>query len=159
MKNQKHPLPAGFHTLTPHLEIRGAAAAIDFYVKAFGAREVMRNLAPDGRRVMHAQLALGDSMLLLHDEFAEGGAESPQTLEGSPVTLHLYVEDADAAFARAVAAGCKVELPLQDMFWGDRYGQLVDPFGHRWSIAHKLVELAPEEIRKRAGEHFETESI
>jgi len=149
------PIPPGFHSLTPHLELRGAARAIDFYKAAFGAREIFRNVGPDGRLIMHAQLQIGDSMLLLHDEFAEAGGESPHTLEGSPVTLHLYVEDADAVFARAVAAGAKVEMPIADMFWGDRYGQVTDPFGHRWSIGTKLEELTPAQMRERAAKFFQ----
>jgi PhnB protein len=148
-------VPAGFSTITPHLAVRGAAKAIDFYKKAFGAEEIVRNLGPDGRMIMHAQLKIGDSMLLLHDEFPESGGQSPQTLEGSPITLHLYVEDADAAFARAVAAGAKVEMELQNTFWGDRYGQLIDPFGHCWSIGAKLEDLSPDQIRKRAQELFD----
>ena len=148
-------VPAGFHTITPHLAVRGAAKAIEFYKKAFGAEEIVRNLGPDGRLIMHAQLKIGDSMLMLHDEFAESGGQSPHTLEGSPITLHLYVEDADAAFARAVAAGAKIEMALQDMFWGDRYGQLIDPFGHCWSIGSKIEDLNPEQIRKRAQELFD----
>jgi uncharacterized glyoxalase superfamily protein PhnB len=148
-------MPPGFHTLTPHLELRSAARAIDFYKAAFGAREIMRSAGPDGRKIMHAQLQIGDSMLLLHDEFAEAGGESPQSLEGSGVTLHLYVEDVDAAWARAVAAGAKVEMPLGDQFWGDRYGQLVDPFGHRWSIASKKEQLTPEQMRQRAAQYFQ----
>jgi PhnB protein len=148
-------VPLGFHTITPHLELRGAAKAIEFYKKAFGAVEIVRNLGPDGRLIMHAQLKIGDSMLLLHDEFAESGGQSPQTLEGSPITLHLYVEDADAVFAKAVAAGAKVEKPLENTFWGDRYGQLIDPFGHCWSVGSKLEDLTPEQIRKRAQELFD----
>jgi uncharacterized glyoxalase superfamily protein PhnB len=151
----RYPIPPGFHTLTPHLEIRGATRAIEFYKNAFGATEVMRNLGPDGRKVMHAQLQIGDSMLLLHDEFEEAGGESPQSLEGSAVTLHLYFEDVDAAWSRAVAAGAKVVMPLADTFWGDRYGQLVDPFGHRWSLASKVEELTAEEIRQRAAKFFQ----
>jgi PhnB protein len=151
----RYSMPPGFHTLTPHLEVRGAARAIDFYKAAFGAREVLRNLGPDGRKIMHAQLQIGDSMLLVHDEFEEAGGESPQTLEGSAVTLHLYVEDVDAMWARAIAAGAKVEMPLGDQFWGDRYGQLVDPFGHRWSIASKVEQLTPEQMRQRAAKFFQ----
>jgi len=154
-KNSKHPIPSGFHSLTPHLEVRGAARAIDFYKAAFGVREIFRNVGPDGRLIMHAQLQIGDSMLLLHDEFAESGGESPDTLEGSAVTLHLYVEDADAAFERAVKAGARVEMPISDMFWGDRYGQLVDPFGHRWSIGHKVEDLTPTQMRERAAKYFQ----
>ena len=148
-------VPEGFHTITPHLELRGAAKAIDFYKKAFGATEIMRNLGPDGRLIMHAQLLIGDSMLLLHDEFAESGGQSPQTLEGSPVTLHLYVEDVDALFKQAVDAGATVAMPVQDTFWGDRYGQLVDPFGHSWSIGSKIETLDANEIRKRAAKLFD----
>ena len=153
---KKNPIPTGFHTLTPHLEVRGAARAIDFYRAAFGAREIVRNVGPDGRMIMHAQLQIGDSMLLLHDEFAESGGESPHTLEGSAVTLHLYVQDADAAFARAVEAGATIEMPLGDQFWGDRYGQLKDPFGHRWSIAAKIEDLTPTQIRERAAKYFQS---
>src|SRR5262245_59116013 len=149
------PIPAGFHSLTPHLELRGAARAIDFYKTAFGAVEIRRNLGPDGRLIMHAQLQIGDSMLLLHDEFAESGGQSPHTLEGSPVTLHLYVEDADALFKQAVDAGATVAMPMQDTFWGDRYGQLVDPFGHNWSIGSKIENLDDREIRKRAEKLFD----
>ncbi|MBL8749717.1 MAG: VOC family protein [Planctomycetes bacterium] len=149
------PIPEGFHSLTPHLELRGAARAIDFYKAAFGAREIFRNLGPDGRLVMHAQLQIGDSMLLLHDEFAESGGESPDSLEGSAVTLHLYVPDVDAVFARAVAAGATVEMPVSDMFWGDRYGQIKDPCGHRWSIGTKIEDLTPAQMRERAAKFFQ----
>jgi uncharacterized glyoxalase superfamily protein PhnB len=149
-------VPEGFHTVTPQLRVRGAAAAIDFYRAAFGATELLRNVAPDGRSIMHARLRIGDSIVIVNDEFPERGGTSPAALEGSPVTLHLYVEDADAAFARAVKAGAMVEKPLEDAFWGDRYGQLRDPFGHSWSIAHQLDVLSPEEIRRRAGRHFES---
>jgi PhnB protein len=154
MTEKKRPIPAGFHSITPHLEVRGAARAIDFYKAAFGAIEIVRNTGPDGRSIMHCQLQIGDSMILLHDEYAESGGESPQTLEGSPVTLHLFVDDADVAFERAVKAGAKVDKPLEDLFWGDRYGQLTDPFGHHWSIAHRIADLSPEQIRKGAAEYF-----
>ena len=155
MTTLKRPVPEGFHTITPHLELRDAARAIEFYKKAFGAVEITRQSGPDGKSIMHCQLRIGDSMLLLHDEYAESGGESPQTLEGSPVTLHLYVDDADAAVERAVKAGARVDMPVQDMFWGDRYCQITDPFGHHWSIAHKVTELSPEQIRKGAAEYFE----
>jgi PhnB protein len=152
---QKRPVPEGFHTITPHLEVRDAARAIEFYKKAFGAVEIVRQNGPDGKSIMHCQLRIGSSMLLLHDEYAEAGGESPTTLEGSSVTLHLYVDDADAALERAVKAGARVEMPMQDMFWGDRYGQITDPYGHHWSIAHKIANLSPEDIRKGAAEYFE----
>ena len=108
----------------------------------------------DGRSIMHCQLQIGDSMILLHDEYAESGGESPQSLEGSPVTLHLFVDDADVAFERAIKAGAKVDKPLENLFWGDRYGQLTAPFGHHWSIAHRITDLSPEQIRKGAAEYF-----
>jgi len=148
-------VPEGFHTITPQLRVRGAAAALDFYRAAFGATELMRNLAPDGRSIMHARLRIGDSIVIVNDEFPERGGTSPAALEGSPVTLHLYVEDADVAFERAVKAGAKVEMPISDMFWGDRYGQLVDPFGHRWSIGHKIEDLTPTQMRERAAKYFQ----
>jgi uncharacterized glyoxalase superfamily protein PhnB len=147
-------VPDGFHTVTPYLFVRGCAQAIEFYTRAFGAQELLRNYAPDGKTIMHARVRIGDSIVMLNDEFPEVGGQSPLSLEGSPVTLHLYVEDADAWFARAVDAGCTVEMPLADMFWGDRYGQLVDPFGHSWSIATRLEDLTPEDVRTRAAEEL-----
>src|SRR5688572_3084400 len=126
MSKRSSRIPPGFHTVTPHLEVRGAAKAIEFYKKAFGAVELFRNHGPDGKSIMHAQLMIGDSPVMLHDEYQESGISSPHALEGSPVTLHLFVEDADALFKQAVAAGAKVELAIQDMFWGHRYGQISD---------------------------------
>lgn len=148
------PVPPGFHTVTPHLTVRGAAKAIEFYVKAFGAVELFRNLGPDGKSIMHARVRIGDSLVMLNDEFSEAAEHSPQTLEGSPVTLHVYVPDADAMFRRAVSAGAKVVMPICDAFWGDRYGQLTDPFGHTWSIAARIEDLTPEEMRRRAAAAF-----
>jgi len=142
-----HPIPQGMHSLSPHIVCAGAAKAIDFYKAAFGAVEQGRMPAPNGK-LMHAAVKIGDSTLMLVDEMLEYGAKSPQTLNGSPVTIHLYVEDADATFARAVAAGAKVTMPLADQFWGDRYGQLEDPFGHKWSIATHLRDMTPEEMQK-----------
>ena len=138
-------IPDGMHSLTPHLVCRGAAAAIDFYARAFGAIELFRLPGPDGR-LIHACVRIGDSQLFLVDEMPEHGALSPQALKGTPVTLHLQVEDADAVFARAVQAGATAGMPLADMFWGDRYGQVVDPFGHHWSIATHLREVSREEM-------------
>ena len=149
MAKNKSRVPEGFHTVTPHLEVRGAAKAIEFYKKAFGATEIFRNYGPDGKAIMHAQLRIGDSPVLLHDEFQEAGVSSPHALEGSPVTLHLYVEDADAVFRQAVAAGATVDMPIQDMFWGDRYGQLTDPFGHVWSIGTHKEDVSVEEAKRR----------
>jgi len=147
-------IPEGFNTVTPHLVIRGCAAAIDFYKRAFGAVELLRNLGPDGRAVLHARLRIGDSIVMMHDEFPETGAASPAALDGSPITLHLYVDDADRVFAQAVAAGATVTSPMQSSFWGDRYGQVTDPFGHKWSIAHRIDALSPEDMRRRAADMF-----
>lgn len=143
------PVPDGMHTLTPHLVCRDAAAAIAFYQKAFGAVELARLPGPQGK-LMHALLRIGDSPLMLVDEFPDWGALGPRSLKGSPVTLHLYVEDVDAAVERAVAAGARLTMPVADMFWGDRYGTLEDPFGHHWSIATHVRDLSPEEIQAAA---------
>ncbi|WP_414440047.1 VOC family protein [Burkholderia sp. 22PA0106] len=141
------PIPEGMHTLTPHLICRGAADAIAFYQAAFGALETSRLPGPDGK-LMHASLRIGDSALMLTDEMEGCGALGPQRLNGTPVTLHLYVEDVDAVVARAVAAGGTLTMPVANMFWGDRYGQLTDPFGHRWSVATHQRDLTPEQIRE-----------
>ena len=141
-----------FHTITPHLVVRDAPRAIEFYTRAFGAAELYRNLAPDGKAVMHAELMLGDSRFLLHDEFPDQGMLSPLAYQGASVTLHLYVEDVDAVFAAAVGAGAQVLMPVEDCFWGDRYGILKDPFGHRWSVATRLKDLSPSQLQKRASE-------
>jgi uncharacterized glyoxalase superfamily protein PhnB len=141
-------IPKDMHALTPHIVCKGAAKAIDFYKAAFGAEESGRMAGPDGR-LMHASVRIGDSTLMMHDEMLERGAKSPQTLGGTPVTIHLYVSDSDATVARAVAAGgAQVLMPPADMFWGDRYAQLEDPFGHRWGVATHLRDLRPEEIEK-----------
>jgi PhnB protein len=140
------PIPEGFHSVTPHLAIDGAAAAIDFYKKAFGAVELGRMPAQDGKRLMHAMIRIGDSVIMLADAFPEYGGQGPKALGGTPVTVHLYVPDSDKVFAQAVAAGAKVAMPIADMFWGDRYGQVTDPFGHRWSIATKKKDMTPEEM-------------
>jgi uncharacterized glyoxalase superfamily protein PhnB len=153
-KNGVRAIPEGFHTITPHLIIRGAAAAIDFYKKAFGATEVCRHPGQDGKTLMHAELKIGDSHLFLADEFPQMGCKSPLALGGSPVTISLYVEDTDAVFNRAVAAGAQVRMPPMDMFWGDRYGQITDPFGHVWSIATHKEDVSPEELARRAQAAF-----
>jgi PhnB protein len=133
-------------SLSPHLVVRGAAKAIDFYKKAFGAVEMMRLPGPDGR-MMHAAVQLNGAVVMLVDEMPEHGALSPLSLKGSPVTLHLNVEDVDAAFAQAVKAGATVVMPVDDMFWGDRYGIVKDPFGHSWSIATHKKDMTVDEIR------------
>jgi uncharacterized glyoxalase superfamily protein PhnB len=144
------PVPEGMHTITPHLPVQGAARAIEFYKQAFGAQELSRAPAPDGQKVMHASLKIGDSLLFLADEFPEmgPGPRAPQSLGGTSVVINLYVEYADTVFKRAVSAGAQVHHPLADMFWGDRYGQVRDPFGHIWAIATHKLDLTPEEMEK-----------
>lgn len=143
------PLLEDFHTITPHLVVQGVATAVAWYSQAFGAHELLRNMAPDGKTVMHCEMLLGDSRFFVTDEFPQGG-QSPKSLGGTPVTLHLYVPDVDTVFERAVAAGADVILPVDDQFWGDRYGMLTDPFGHRWSIASRKEDLSPKALQKRA---------
>jgi len=148
-------VPSAYGSVTPGLSIRGCAAAIDFYKKAFGAKERSRMAGPGGS-VMHAELKIGDSIVMMGDESPEMGAPSPQALGGSPVALMLYVKDCDAVFQKAVQAGATVTMPLADMFWGDRYGQLKDPFGHRWSIGTHKVDMTPKQTAA-AGEAFMAE--
>ena len=141
-------IPQGYHTLTPSLIVRGASEAIEFYKRAFGAeqRGVLR--APDGK-VMHAELQIGDSIVMLSDEFPQDKCASPAALQGTTGALLIYTEDVDALWARATAAGCKPLMPLSDMFWGDRYGKLLDPFGHAWEMATHKEELTPEQMHER----------
>jgi len=139
------PIPVGMHTITPHLVCEGAAAAMAYYQQAFNAVETMRLPGPDGK-IMHASMRIGDSTIMLADDFPEHGSMGPKALKGSPVTLHLYVADVDAVYAQAIAAGGAAKMPPQDMFWGDRYGMLVDPFGHYWAIATHQRDLSTEEI-------------
>ena len=140
-------IPDGMHSITPHLICSDANAAIAFYIKAFGAVEEGRMPAPNGK-LMHASLRLGDSLLFLFDEMPEYGALGPLALKGSSVTIHYQVPDVDAMFARAVAAGATVTMPVADMFWGDRYGKVRDPFGHEWSIATHMHDLSAEQVEK-----------
>jgi uncharacterized glyoxalase superfamily protein PhnB len=149
------PIPDGYHTVTPHLVVRDAAKAIDVYAKAFGAEERFRMPGPGGV-VMHAELAIGDSVVMLGEEAPQMGATSPQTIGGSPVSLLIYVKDVDASFARAERAGCTAQMPPTDMFWGDRCAGVADPFGYLWSFATRQKELTEEEMR-RAGEQFARE--
>ena len=141
------PVPDGMHSVTPHLICAGAANAIEFYKKAFNAVEEVRLPGPQGR-LMHAMIRIEGSAVMLVDEMPEWGALGPKSLKGSPVTIHLYVEDVDVFVKRAVAAGAKITMPLDDMFWGDRYCKLEDPFGHHWSVATHLRDLSPEEIKQ-----------
>ena len=140
--------PDGYHTATPYLIIQGAAAALDYYKKAFGATELMRMAQPDGR-IGHAELRIGDSCIMLADEVPEMGYRGPKSLGGSPVSLLLYFEDCDAVVARAVAAGAKLTRPVQDQFYGDRSGVIEDPFGHLWTIATHKEDVSPEDIERR----------
>ena len=141
------PIPDGMHSLTPHIVCAGAAEAIEFYKKAFGAEEGGRLPGPDGR-LMHAAIRIGDSTVMLVDEMPEWGSLGPKALKGTPVTIHLYVEDADAFVARAAQAGAKVTMPVAEQFWGDRYGKVEDPFGHHWSVATHVRDVTPEEMKK-----------
>ncbi len=141
------PIPEGMRSVTPHLVCAGAADAIEFYKKAFGAVEQTRLPGSQGR-LMHAAIRIGDSTVMLADEMPEWGSLGPKSLKGSPVTIHLYVDDADAFVARAVKAGAKVTMPVDDMFWGDRYGKIEDPFGHHWSIGTHVRDVGPEEMQQ-----------
>ena len=153
MANVK-PIPEGSHTITAGLVVKGARKAIEFYKAAFGAQELNVANGPDGKSVMHAELKIGDTKIYLGDESPEFGAVSPQTLGGSPVSLNIYTEDCDAMFKRAVAAGATVKMPLEDMFWGDRYGKITDPFGHNWGIATHKEDLSPADMERRMKEAF-----
>ncbi len=148
-----NPIPEGFHTITPAIVVRGADKAIEFYKKAFGAQELSRMLGPD-KKIAHAELKIGDSIIMLSDEFPGAPCQSPAELGGTTATLHLYVKDVDSAFKQAITAGGKEDMPVQDMFWGDRYGRLRDPFGHTWGILTHKEDLSPQEIEKRGQAAF-----
>jgi PhnB protein len=143
------PIPAGYHTATPYLTVRGAAEAIEFYKKAFGAKEVMRMPAPGGA-LGHAEIRIGDSVVMLSDEFPGAATKAPSVLGGTTGYTFLYVPDVDRTFAQAVTAGARVTMPLADMFWGDRFGTLVDPFGHAWGLATHKEDVPPKEMARRA---------
>jgi uncharacterized glyoxalase superfamily protein PhnB len=150
-----NPIPQGFHTLTPHMVVRDAEQAIDFYKKAFGAEEVFRMPGPAGEGVMHAELQIGDSRLMMCGEWpGMDHLASPQTKKCTTVSLHMYVNDADAVFKKAVDAGATPTMPPMDTFWGDRYGKVTDPYGHEWGIATRKQDLTPEQIGKGAEEWF-----
>jgi PhnB protein len=145
------PVPDGYHSVTPYLIISGAAAALEFYKKSFGATELLRMDAPGGK-IAHAEIKIGDSPIMLADEHPDMGYRSPQAIGGTPVSIMIYVEDVDAVFNRTVAAGAKVRQPVKDQFYGDRSGAVEDPFGHVWTIATHKEDLTPEEIGRRAAE-------
>jgi uncharacterized glyoxalase superfamily protein PhnB len=146
-KSQVKPIPDGMHTVTPHLVCAGAVDALEFYKRAFNAVEISR-LPGAGGKLMHAMIRIGDSPVMLVDEFPDWGSFGPKSLKGSSVTIHLQVEDVDAVVKQAVTAGAKITLPLEEMFWGDRYCQLEDPFGHRWSVATHVRDVSPEEMQQ-----------
>jgi PhnB protein len=144
------PIPEGYHSVTPYLIIRGATAAIDFYKKAFGAIELFRFPAPEGK-IGHAEIKIGDSPIMLADEFPDMGYKAPQTLGGSPVSIMIYVDDVDATFDRAVDAGATLKDAVSDKFYGDRMGTVVDPFGHVWHVATHKEDVSAEEMQRRAA--------
>jgi PhnB protein len=143
------PIPDGFHSITPYLAVEDAAKAIDFYEAAFGAEEVMRMPGPDGT-IAHAEIQIGDSKLMLSDPFDQSSVQPPTTRGGPTASIFLYVDDVDAAFDRATEAGAEVTMPLEDMFWGDRFGTVTDPFGHVWSLATHKEDLTEEEMAERS---------
>jgi PhnB protein len=145
------PIPDGYHTATPYLVVKGAAQALEFYKKAFGATEQVRMDGPGGS-IMHAEIKIGDSMIMLGDENLPMGAKSPASCNGSPVSILLYVPDVDALTKQAISAGAKVERPVEDQFWGDRMGSIVDPFGHKWSIATHKEDVSEAETARRFEE-------
>lgn len=147
------PVPQGYHTVTPYLCVKDCAKAIDFYKRAFGAAEISRMNGPGGG-VMHAEIKIGNSPIMMSDEFPQSGVKSPQTVGATTCQLHIYVEDCDKLFQQAVNAGCKSDMQPSDMFWGDRYGKLVDPFGHHWGLATHKEDVIPEEMSKRADAFF-----
>jgi uncharacterized glyoxalase superfamily protein PhnB len=149
-----NPVPDEFAAITPQLVVRGAARAIDFYKEAYGASELFRSVAPDGVTIAHAELLLGNARFFVHDEFPDQGLVSPTDEKGSSITLHVYVEDVDPFFARAVRAGAEVVLPVEQRFWGDRYGILRDPFAHRWSFASRTEDLSPQDTVERGKQYF-----
>ena len=144
------PIPDGYNSVIPYLHIKGAAQALEFYKSAFGAKEVVRMPGPGGQ-VMHAELKIGDSMIMLSDEHPQMGALGPQSVGGTPVTLHLYVENVDAVVQKAVAAGATLDQPVKDQFYGDRSGLLTDPFGHKWHVATHIEDVSPEDLKVRAA--------
>ncbi|MDH3677684.1 MAG: VOC family protein [Nitrosopumilus sp.] len=147
------PIPDGFHSITPSLVVSNAREAIDFYKKAFNANEIYTFPTPDGK-ILHAMIQIADSFVMMADEFPMMGMKSPTTIGGTAVTLHFYVEDADKTFKKAVDAGAVVTMPMMDAFWGDRFGTVMDPFGHSWAIATHKIDMTPEGLRKAGKDYF-----
>ena len=154
MSQAVQAIPEGFGVVTPHLVVPDSGAAIEFYKSAFGAQEMFRMPTPDGSKIMHAQITIDGAPVMLADEFPGMGCQSPGALGGTPVTMHLYVADVDKVFEQAVAAGATAAMPPADMFWGDRYGRVTDPFGHSWSIATHIKDPTPEEMAEAAKTAF-----
>jgi PhnB protein len=153
MAKKAQAIPQGYHTVTPSIVVAGASKAIDFYKRAFGAEEIMRFPGPDGT-IMHAEIRIGDSIVMLGDEMPEQGGRSPKSIGGTPVSFFVYRDNVDEEWQRAVAAGAKEIMPLADQFWGDRTGCLEDPFGHKWWLAQHVQDLTPEELQKNAETFF-----
>jgi PhnB protein len=151
MAGKVNPIPKGYHSVTPYLVLDDASRAIEFYKKAFGAQEIMRMQGPPGK-IAHAEIKIGDSPVMISDEMPGASDRSPKSLGGSGVGIFLYVDNVDSVFNQAVSAGAKSEMPPEDMFWGDRFGKLVDPFGHRWALATHIEDVAPEDMEKRGKE-------
>jgi PhnB protein len=154
MPEKVKPIPDGFHTLTPHLTVRDAKGAIEFYKKALGAEVLHVSHTPDGR-VMHATLKIGDSMIMLNDEFPEMGGSLAPRGDAAGVALHIYTNNVDSLFAQAVGAGAVVKMPLMDQFWGDRYGIVADPYGFKWSLGTHVKDVSPEEMQKAQDQAME----
>jgi PhnB protein len=154
MSSQVKRVPEGYHTITPGLVVKDAHKAIEFYKQAFGAEVLGVKTTPEGSKVVHSEIKIGDSRLFVNDEFPDMGSHGPEPGKHAPVSLNLYVEDADSLFAQAVAAGASVIMPIADQFWGDRWGMVSDPFGHVWSVASHVADLSQEEIDKAALEYF-----
>lgn len=147
------PIPDGFHAVTPSLVVENSNEAIEFYKKAFDAKEIYKFPTPDGK-ILHAMIQIGDSFIMMYNEFSAMGMKSPKTIGGTGVTLHLYVKDADKIFKQAVKAGAVITMPIMDAFWGDRFGTVIDPFGHSWSIATHKIDMTPDGLRKAGEEYF-----
>lgn len=148
------PIPDGYHSVIPTLTIKGASEAIEFYKKAFGAQEIYRFAGPDGKSIMHAQIKIGDSIVMLNDEYPQMGCLSPQSTGSTSSGIFLYVQDADHVFNKAVSAGAKPQMPMMDAFWGDRFGSIIDPFGHVWSISTRKKDMTPDELTRAAQQAF-----
>jgi PhnB protein len=153
MPNPVKPIPDNYHTITPNLVCRNAAQAIDFYKTVFGATELMRMPGPDGK-IMHSELKIGDSTFFVGDPMGTAMSTGPEAGATNPVSLHVYVTDVDTIFNRAIEAGARADMPVQDMFWGDRYGKLTDPFGQQWGVATHIEDVAPEDMKRRQDAFF-----